>query len=131
MDPAVHSNDDRSYVDADHHRTVRKIIESRRARAAYFDRRAFGEPAWDVLLVLYEASFVGRPQSIATIGRRTNIKPTSMLRWVETLVGWQLTVRISDPHDRRTTRLALTELGYTKMREYIDRISGNSVQFDL
>jgi DNA-binding MarR family transcriptional regulator len=99
------------------------IIECRLARTSFFDPCAFGEPAWDVLLALYEASFVGRPQSIAAIGRRTKVKPTSMSRWVEILVEWHLAVRISDPHDRRTTRLALTELGNTKMREYIDLVA--------
>jgi len=86
----------------------------------FFDARSFGEPAWDILLVLYEASFIGRPLSIAAIGQRTNIKPTSMLRWVETLVEWDLTVRISDPHDRRMTRLALTGHGHSKMKAFVD-----------
>ncbi|WP_425505009.1 hypothetical protein [Sphingomonas ginsengisoli (ex An et al. 2013)] len=53
-----------------------------------------------------------------------------MLRWVETLVDWDLTERCSDPHDKRTTRLALTASGYSKMKSYIDLIRKLD-QFDL
>lgn len=112
-----------AYVDADHHRTVRQMIALRRTRYEYFDSRSFGEPAWDILLVLYEASFIGRPLSIAEVGRRTNIKPTSMSRWVETLVEWDLTCRIADRHDRRTSRLALTNLGSSRMKAFVDHIT--------
>jgi DNA-binding MarR family transcriptional regulator len=108
------------YVDADRHRAVSLIISLRRARQDILGARSFGEPAWDIMLVLYEASFLGRPLSIATIGRRTNIKPSSMLRWVETLVAWDLAIRISDPHDRRTTRLALTAPGQSKLEAFVD-----------
>lgn len=84
------------------------MIISRRARARWFDQRAFGEPAWDILLVLYDAELHQRSLPMTEVGRRAGIPSTSLTRWIEALLGWGMIDRLNDPLDRRTSRISLT-----------------------
>ena len=46
--------------------------------------RFFGEPAWDILLILYVSD--GRAFSIKKLSDQAGLAPTTTLRWVEYLV---------------------------------------------
>lgn len=87
------------------------MLRSRHARARWFDQRAFGEPAWDILLVLYDAELVHRSLPMNEVGRRAIIPSSSLTRWVDALIEWGLVERLPDPLDRRTNRLSLTADG--------------------
>ena len=105
---------------ARYHDVVRWLLTSRRSRSDLFDRRAFGEPAWDILLVLYEAELHSRSLTLSEVSRRSGIPSTSLTRWIDTLLGWELISRCDDQFDRRATRIALTPAARTKLERYVE-----------
>ena len=99
-------------------RLVREVLESRRRRERIFGDQIFGEPAWDLLLELYDAEWRQQPLSIQNACRATGMPPSTMIRWIAMLEeeGW---VRaIGDPSDLVRMRVALTDRASVAMHDY-------------
>ena len=99
-------------------RLVRDVLDSRRRREKIFGVQIFGEPAWDLLLELYDAEWRQQPLSIQNACRATGMPPSTMIRWIAMLEeeGW---VRaIGDPSDLVRMRVALTDRASVAMHDY-------------
>jgi DNA-binding MarR family transcriptional regulator len=77
----------------------------------------FGEPAWDLLLLLYIDRDTTR-QTIGKIANETGAAPTTLLRWIEYLEGQGLLSRYPHPTDRRSVYVQLTDKAQEKLNSY-------------
>ena len=81
---------------------VTYVREARSLRNEFFDAEMFGEPAWDILLDLYDAELSQQRLPISSIGLSSGLAPTTTIRWLSTLEGKGLVRREPDPlHGRR------------------------------
>jgi DNA-binding MarR family transcriptional regulator len=90
-------------------------MHARVARSKVFDWELFGEPAWDLLLELYQSYCLGTRTSISQLGLDTHIAQTTVLRWLDALEHKGLIMRWRDPNDGRRVFVVLTEPGLEKM----------------
>ncbi len=97
---------------------ARLILESRKRRFDHFGRGVFGEPAWEMLLVLYATS-AGERQTIARLSELSGASRTTSVRWFEYLEREGLVSRQPHPTDKRTDFVQLTEKGTRKLEAYL------------
>lgn len=93
------------------------LLSEGRRRSEQFNPVMFGEPAWEMLLVLYVSDFEGRPQTIGKLVSSIGVPQTTALRWIDYLEKERLISRETHPRDRRTVVIEITE----KAREKLDR----------
>lgn len=97
-----------------------RFIRLRRKRDTIFADRLFADPAWDMMLDLFQASQKSnRPISVTSLCIASAVPNTTALRWMDTLVRKGLLVRHEDERDRRRTFVSLTDEASRKMREVL------------
>jgi len=79
----------------------------------------FSDPAWDILLDLYEYRRKGRLVSVTSACLAASVPPTTALRYIARLVDEGLISRQTSPHDRRVVYLDFTNHGMHKMHQFI------------
>lgn len=97
---------------------ARAILAARRGREAIFGKTIFGEPAWEMLLLLY----IGESESRRTIGRLgdlAGISKSTTLRWIDYLDRRGLVRREPHPTDRRAVFVELTRKGRRAIDLYL------------
>lgn len=107
---------------------IRAIRHARALRRKYFDARLFSDPAWDMLLDLYEAELGQRKISIGSLGLGADIPPTTALRWVNHLLDMGLVQRRNDPVDGRRVFISLSDKGLKAMQGYF-AAAGPAISF--
>ena len=95
---------------------ARIILNSRRLRAKFFSPSMFGEPAWDILLVLYVEQ--GR-QTIGNLTKAIATPLTTTTRWIEYLEKKLLIEREPHPNDKRVVFIKLVEKGRKLLDDYL------------
>jgi DNA-binding MarR family transcriptional regulator len=95
-----------------------RLIAARHARRKFLPSALFGEPGWEMLLLLYVAKEQGQRTSVTTLCHNSGFPPTTALRWLHFLEAKQLVHRDASPVDKRIYYLDLTE----KARLALDRL---------
>lgn len=96
-------------------RLQERALESlalRRARESVFGRAMFGEPAWEILLLLYG---LGSRQTVTRLAELACASKSTAIRWIDYLEGQRLVAREEHPTDKRAVCVVLTD----KAREAI------------
>lgn len=97
---------------------IRALITERRRRDDFFPPDLFGDPAWDMLLVLY-ATYLEQQRITATkLCQSAAVPPSTALRWIKTLDQKGLISKQGDPLDARRVFVALSPKGETMMGAY-------------
>ena len=96
---------------------ARRIIHDRRKRTHRFGSAMFGEPGWDMLLILYVEEDINR-LSVSRLVVASGSSLTTGLRWFEYLVSQQLVCRQNHPTDRRIDLVELTDKGRSALDSY-------------
>ncbi|WP_205481574.1 hypothetical protein [Sphingomonas arenae] len=102
-------------------KTVDDILAFRRERRKVFGAELFGEPAWDLLLSLYQAELQQCRVSKTKICNFSGVPGTTTLRWLCALQekGW---VEVTNDHlDGRRSWVALTKRASAAMRLLLER----------
>jgi DNA-binding MarR family transcriptional regulator len=121
LDPPPHA---KAHADDDDLlRKARAIIADRRRRSAVFGKAMFGEPAWDMLLLLYAFASEAR-QTVTRIAESSGASKSTAIRWLDYLEQQQLVRRMAHPVDRRTVFIELTERGRHSMELYLSGTAG-------
>lgn len=102
---------------------VRSIIKARALRRKFFDDQLFADPAWDILLELYALKCEFTRVSVSKLSVSAHVPCTTALRWIDKLESEGLVERAADPLDGRRIWIDLSELGWTRMRNYLATIS--------
>lgn len=98
---------------------ARIILHSRRAREHYFKRAMFGEPAWDILLVLYVSDLSGGRQTISKLADWIETPLSTVIRWIGYLEKERLVERHPHPTDKRTVFIRMLPKGRQAMGDYL------------
>ena len=103
---------------------VRAILKARRARYQFFPAELFADPAWDILLHLFQAEMGQHRASVSSTCSAAEVPQTTGLRWLKSLADQNLIVRRPDPFDGRRIFLELTPTGSTAMQNYFRATAG-------
>ncbi len=98
---------------------ARIVLESRRLRFRYFKRSMFGEPAWDMLLVLYITEPTEGRQSISKLAELVETPLSTTVRWIDYLERERLVEREPHPTDRRVIFIRLAAKGRDVLDAYL------------
>ncbi len=93
-----------------------EILALRRKRFSTFGKAMFGEPAWEMLLLLYGT---GRRQTISRLGDTCSISKSTAIRWIDYLEAQRWVARKSHPTDKRAIIVELTEKGREAIELYL------------
>ena len=96
-------------------------LKARRHRHAHFPSSMFGEPAWDMLLVLYLAE-AGRHETICSLVHGAGFPHATCLRWLHVLENHGFVVRKGHPTDGRVTLVELTGEGRQALDDYFSTV---------
>lgn len=96
-----------------------QIRFSRDIRGKLFNQSIFGEPAWDILLVLYTIDNDRRRLSTRELSRLAGLALTTALRWLDYLEEQNLVARRSNPFDLRMVYAELSDKGRANMDNYL------------
>ena len=99
-----------------HH--ARRILAGRRRRSEHFGRAMFGEPAWEMLLLLYIGLGSIR-MSAGGLAHAAGYSKATTMRWVGYLEKENLVQREQHPTDQRTFFVTLTEKGISLLELYL------------
>jgi len=102
--------------------TVRNVIHARRLRSHFFADELFADPAWDMLLDLFEAELSQHRVSISSLSSAAAVPPTTALRWIATMTNANLFRRRPDPCDGRRVFIELSPEASAAMRRYFSRL---------
>ena len=100
------------YQDTPEKSVARIVLDLRQARAQFFAPEMFGEPAWDMMLVLYTAD---KAPTLADLARWTNTPLSTASRWVDHLELENLVTREPRSLDKRAQRIWLTDNALEKL----------------
>lgn len=93
----------------------------RRRRAAWFSDDLFWEPAWDLLLYLYDASEAGR--ATVPIDRALQacaaVSEESARRWIHLLTTHDYVTEVAQPGEAGSPRIGMTKRGCEVMTGYL------------
>lgn len=97
-----------------------RFTRLRRKRDSIFGDRLFADPAWDMMLDLFQASKKdSRPISVTSLCIASAVPNTTALRWIDALVQKGLLARQADVRDGRRTFVSLTQEASRKMEEVL------------
>lgn len=82
-------------------RFVRAEIKARAARGQVFDTDLFRDPAWDMLLDLYDAHAQGRVTSVSSLCIAAQVPATTGLRYIAAMEKEGFVTRHRDETDHR------------------------------
>lgn len=102
---------------------VQSVIAARVRRSQHLAAELFSDPAWDMLLHLYETSLLQQRVSITAACRASGAPCSTGLRWLQKLTQEGLVDRIEDPLDQRRTWVQLSSGGLTAMTSYFEEKS--------
>lgn len=109
---------------------ARRLLLERERRLAHFSPVMFGEPGWEMLLVLYVSEATETEQTIGTLVGSIGAPQTTALRWIDYLEKERLISRQRHELDRRAVVIAITEKGREKLDRYFST-STDELQDDL
>jgi len=103
--------------------TATRLSDERRKRSQHFaDSELFLEPAWDILLYLFQVQSKGEEAKIEGVALASGLSTTSALRWFEMLESKKLVFAYKQQEeDREQIYLRLSPKGLIEMAAYLDR----------
>lgn len=100
-------------------RTAQDYI-NRRQRRRYLSAELFGEPAWDLLLDLFQARLDDKMITVTSACIAADVPLTTALRWLGVLEQQGLVERTRNVIDQRSTWVRLTDSGMAAMIQYTE-----------
>ena len=102
---------------------ARQIYEKRQKRISRFGSQMFGEPAWEMLLILYLEEG-GERQSQTRLADLSGAARSTAMRWIDYLVRKGLAYREDHPTDKRRNFIALSDKGRQLLELYLSETCG-------
>jgi DNA-binding MarR family transcriptional regulator len=102
---------------------ARQIYEKRQKRIARFGSQMFGEPAWEMLHLLYLGEG-GERQSQTGLADLSGAARSTAMRWIDHLVRRGFAHREDHPTDKRRNFIILSEKGRQLLELYLSETCG-------
>ena len=96
---------------------------ARRVRERFFEKKIFGEPAWDMLLELYASELNDEKISTSNLILSSSAPNSTALRWMKHLEDQGLVVKKSSNVDGRVQYQRITNVGFDGMTKYFESIA--------
>jgi DNA-binding MarR family transcriptional regulator len=96
-------------------RLVHYVRNARHLREQFFEADLFADPAWDMLLDLYEAELSEQRTTVSNLCIASRVPATTALRWLRTLERRRLVDRTPDANDGRRKFLTLSDTALTSL----------------
>lgn len=97
---------------------LKRYLKMRRERERLFPK-LFGDPAWDMLLLLYVYRAARIPLQVSAIAGLANVPGTTSLRYLDLMVEQRLINRSPDPRDRRRIWLTMTPKAVKLLEQWL------------
>lgn len=97
---------------------VRAVLQERIARKQVFGASYVDDPAWAIMLDLFEAFLTQQTRSVKSVAIASGVPTTTALRHLTQLEGEGLLEKRSDVCDKRRILVGMTESGIRKMIKY-------------
>src|SRR5262245_22172151 len=101
----------RTNIERRNRAVAQRLFEIRRVRSQHVDSELFGEPGWDMLLMLYANADAKSPLRAKDLALGSEKPVTTALRWQATLEEHGLITPTPHPKDGRVTEVRLTDVG--------------------
>lgn len=111
-----------------HRVLAQDALRAKRLRGEFFDSQFVSGPAWELLLILYEAALEERLVSLEQVQLSCTAPFSVLLRWTDALVQEEL-VRIDDRAGLHPV-LCLSAKGLTLMSSYFERLRASDRRMD-
>ncbi len=98
---------------------ARAILTRRQLRQVHFNPAMFGEPSWEILLILYIAECEGERQTPSKLAAATGTPLSTTIRWIDYLEKKELVTRQDHPTDKRVVFISLRERARSAMDAYL------------
>lgn len=98
---------------------AKNILVRRKTRSSIFPPSMFDELVWELLLALYIADAERREVTIGGLIQESDGASTTALRWFDYLVAQKLVERRTNPADQRSILARITDLGRSKLEQYL------------
>lgn len=105
-----------------HRASIATVIRGRRARAQFMPENWFSDPAWDILLHLYEAHLDGLEHTVGDLGSFANTSPATTNRWLDVLFSRGWIARRRCDRDQRRVFVSLTQTGAETVDAYFTHL---------
>ena len=102
--------------------TVRSAIRARRLRERFFEPELFADPAWDMMLDLFEAELSHRRVAVSSLCIAAAVPATTALRWLKSLTEKGLVIRRADPLDGRRIYVELSSEASAGLSRYFAEV---------
>ena len=126
-DPSPAELDDADIVPEIPVKLVTRMIRARRMRSRFFDETLFADPAWDMMLDLFEAELAQRRVAVSSLCVAASVPATTGLRWLKAMTEKGLFIRRSDPMDGRRIYVELAPHTSRALSRYFGAISEESL----
>jgi len=103
---------------------VTAVIRARRMRSRFFDAELFADPAWDMMLDLFEAELLHRRVAVSSLCVAAAVPATTALRWLKAMTEKGVFIRRNDPMDGRRVYVELSSETSQALRRYFGAVSG-------
>jgi DNA-binding MarR family transcriptional regulator len=97
---------------------ARQILAHRRRRHELFGKELFGEPAWEMLLLLYVSQTTQR-YTVGQLAQASGAPKSTGTRWIDHLEQQGLVEKDEHPTDRRTAFVKLSKRGQDALALYL------------
>lgn len=97
---------------------ARQIIAHRRKRLELFGKELFGEPAWEMLLLLYVSQSTQR-YTVGQLAEASGAPKSTGVRWIDHLEQQGLVEKDQHPTDGRTAFVKLSKRGQEALALYL------------
>lgn len=104
---------------------IEALIAARKLRTKYFDQDLFFDPAWSILIDLYQADLAGRKLCVSSVCYGSGAAETTALRYIRELERRGLIERMPDARDKRRAFLRLTPPAREKLAQYFGEVRRN------
>lgn len=105
-----------------HRAAVADIIRARQTRAHFMPENWFSDPAWDILLRLYEAHLDAVERTVGDLGSFAATSPATTNRWLDVLVSRGWIHRRRCDRDQRRVFVSLSASGASHMHDYFEQM---------
>jgi DNA-binding MarR family transcriptional regulator len=109
---------------------ARQVYQARRDRSLLegWDD-LFGEPAWDMLLIMLIAAHENREVTATSACAAAGVPASTALRWLHRIEKRGIIVSKTDPHDHRRILVRISDTGLAQLNRYLRHIADGHLAF--
>lgn len=100
------------------------LLAAQDHRPRHLDGNLFGDPAWNMLLFLFQAFKSGGGVTADQVCRSSGAFPSTACRWLNVLIGQGLVEICNDANGDALTPIRLTELGGIRVTKLLLAMQG-------